>query len=114
MTSQANGVTQSGTGQSSSDDYGYDEPRSNDSAESADVHLKLQAMNYLSDQNTSLSSLHAYDAVKAMFIRYITSLPSSTPVERLFNAAGMIETPRRNRLSDKMFERLLLLKQNQA
>src|ERR1700761_2477700 len=32
----------------------------------------------------------------------------------LFSIAGLIETPRRNRLSDAMFEKLTLLKLNQG
>jgi len=50
--------------------------------------------------------------VKQVFIRYNTPVPSSTPVERLFSIAGLVRSAKRNRLSDCMFETLVLLKAN--
>ena len=93
--------------------YSYDEQITDDNG-LPDVNIQLKAMNYLSDQSTSLNSLNAFEPVKKLFLRYNTTLPSSAPVERLFSTAGLIETPRRNRLADGTFERLLLLKQNKA
>jgi len=75
-------------------------------------NLKLQANNYLTKANTSLSSLQSYPAVQTVFVRYNTSLTSSVAVKRLFSCTGLIATSRQNRLSDSTFEKLLMLKAN--
>jgi len=59
-----------------------------------------------------MSVLMTDSTIKKLFVTYNTTLPSSAPVERLFSSAGLIETPRRNKLSDKMIEVLLMLKVN--
>ena len=48
-----------------------------------------------------------------LFRKFNTSLPSSAPVERMFNSAGGIFTKRRQSLTDEHFEMQLLLKINQ-
>ena len=78
------------------------------SAESNEVDL------FLADQSTKLSSLNKYPTIKAIFIKYNAAFPSSASVERLFSVAGRIFTPLRGRLSDKNFERMLLLKVNKC
>ena len=72
----------------------------------------LEVLNYLQDTSKALHSLDRYPAIKKIFKRYNTTLPSSAPVERLFSFAGMVHSPKRSRLSDTNFEQLVLLKAN--
>lgn len=72
----------------------------------------LEVLNYLQDASRTLDSLDRYPSIKQIFKRYNTALPSSAPVERLFSFAGLIHSPKRRRLSDTNFEKLVLLKAN--
>lgn len=65
---------------------------------------------YICDKDTPISMLDRHPAIKMVFLRYNSALPSSAPVERLFSAASLVLTTRRNKLSDKLLEYLLLLK----
>ncbi|MCI4442764.1 MAG: hypothetical protein JHC39_04585 [Lentimicrobium sp.] len=73
---------------------------------------ELEALQYLEDSRKDLSMLNNYPTIKQLFLRYNATLPSSAPVERLFSFAGIITRPHRRKLSDKLFEKLLLLKNN--
>lgn len=70
-----------------------------------------EVMNYLSSAY-DLQILHQFANIKKIFLKYNTPTPSSAPVERLFSLGGLVLTPRRNRLSDKRFEMLLLMRYN--
>ena len=73
--------------------------------------VELEAARYLSDAKT-LECLHNYPTIKKLFLKYNTTLPSSAPVERLFSMGNLVLTPKRNRLTNTRFEKLLLLRYN--
>jgi len=74
---------------------------------------QLKYAQYLEDSCTEFNMLHKYPYVKQVFMKYNTPVPSSAPVERLFSFGGLIHAIKRNRLSDKMFEALLMMKANE-
>jgi hypothetical protein len=97
----------------SDEDYGYDPtPVTVNDAMPMENRAKIEAINYLEDPSKDMNSLSKYPLVYALFLRFNTDLPSSAPVERLFSTGGLILTPRRNKLSDTTFEKLLMLKTN--
>uniref|UniRef100_A0A672NZU5 BED-type domain-containing protein n=1 Tax=Sinocyclocheilus grahami TaxID=75366 RepID=A0A672NZU5_SINGR len=57
-------------------------------------------------------SLNQFPNIKNILLKFNTPTPSSAPVERLFSLGDLVLTPRRNRLSDKRFEKLLLMRYN--
>lgn len=69
---------------------------------------------FLLDPDTNICCLKKYKVIQQMFLKYNTPLPSSAPVERLFSFGGMVDAPRRNKLSDTHFEKLVLLKANNS
>ena len=70
-----------------------------------------EVMDYLRSAY-DLQILHQFSNIKMIFLKYNSPTPSSAPVERLFSLGGLVLTPRRNRLSDKRFEKLLLMRYN--
>ena len=64
------------------DDYGFNEDAA-DVVSANSTKTQVSAYMYLADAERSLSMLHRYPVVKATFIYYNTTTPSSAPVERL-------------------------------
>ena len=72
----------------------------------------IEVLQFLEDSNNNLKSLCCYPKIKNVFLKFNRSLTSSAPDERLFSFASIILQGRRERLTDKNFEKLTLLKTN--
>ena len=91
--------------QSLTDDFLQDEDNLSEKEEDFD-----EVDFFLRDKDTSIEMLNKYPQIKALFMKYNTSIPTSAPVERLFSIAAIVLTVRRNRLSDSLLQMLILLK----
>ncbi|XP_025199104.1 uncharacterized protein LOC112597325 isoform X1 [Melanaphis sacchari] len=68
---------------------------------------------YLNSPSNDISMLPYYPNVMKVFFEYNTPMPSSTHVKRLFSTGMSRTTVKRNDICDELFEKLILLKQNQ-
>lgn len=59
-----------------------------------------------------METLNQFPRIKNIVMKYNTPTPSFVPMERLFSLESLVLTPRKSRLSDKMFEKLLLMRYN--
>jgi hypothetical protein len=81
-------------------------------ASASGVGRSQKHLEYLNNSSKEVAMLHSHPEMKQLFLRYNTCLPSSAPVERLFSSGALVLTKKRNKLSDSLFEKLLLLKLN--
>ena len=79
--------------------------------ESAATTVESEVTAYLHSA-VKMEDLHKFPRIKQISLRYNAPTPSSAPVERLFSLGSLILTPKRNRLGDGRFERLLLMRFN--
>ncbi|XDV45301.1 hypothetical protein PO909_013419 [Leuciscus waleckii] len=70
-----------------------------------------EVLEYLKS-GSEMGVLDNFPRIKNLSLKYNTAPASSAPVERLFSLGSLVLTPRRNRLGDKRFERLLLMRYN--
>lgn len=77
-------------------------------------HCAQQMLNsYMSSTNESFSDLlKDHKCVSYLFLKYNTTLRSNAACERLFSMAKYVLTLQRCKLSDRNFERQLLVKAN--
>lgn len=73
---------------------------------------ETEVMEYLKSSALELDILNKFPNIKGISLKYNTATPSSAPVERLFSLGSLVLTPKRNRLSSKRFEKLLLMRYN--
>lgn len=79
--------------------------------DAAPPDCESEVFDYLKS-GSEIEILNNFPNIKSLSVRYNTATPSSAPVERLFSLGSLVLTPRRNRLSDKRFEKLLLMRYN--
>ncbi|KYN13604.1 hypothetical protein ALC57_14205 [Trachymyrmex cornetzi] len=73
---------------------------------------EVEFQGFCQDKRNDLSVLHAYPIIKVAFIKFITLIPSSAPVERMFSFATMFDIAKFNRLTDENSEKRVLCKAN--
>lgn len=71
-----------------------------------------QVADYFKSGAQGMDSLNGFPLIKNISLKYNAATPSRAPVERLFSLGKLVFTPKRNRLSDEKFEKLLPLRYN--
>uniref|UniRef100_A0A8C5GN46 BED-type domain-containing protein n=1 Tax=Gouania willdenowi TaxID=441366 RepID=A0A8C5GN46_GOUWI len=81
--------------------------------EDTSASVESQVADYLKSGAQGMDILNGFPLIKKMSLKYNAADPSSAPVERPFSLGKLVFTPKRNRLTNKKFEMLLLLRYNQ-
>ena len=92
------------------DDFFAFEEQVNESTDTL-MSVETEVTSYL-NSSPVMESLHLFPRIKKIALRYNAPTPSSAPVERLFSLGSLVLTPKRNRLSDERFQRILLMRFN--
>jgi hypothetical protein len=71
--------------------------------------ITREVQTYLEAKSTNIQSLADYAAVAKAFVKANSTLPSNAAVKRLFSTAGMILSPRRCKMTDKLFDKVVFL-----
>lgn len=74
------------------------------------ITVDMEVCEYI--KTATMGDLHDFPRILKIFVKTNTATPPSAPVERLFSAGSLTLTPKRNRLIDDRFERLLFLPYN--
>lgn len=74
--------------------------------------VETEVMSYLKSADTKMDMLKQFPTIMEICLKQNAATPSSAPVERLFSLGSLVLTPKRNRLSDQRFEKLLLMRFN--
>ena len=77
----------------------------------APMSVETEVMSYFNSAPT-MESLHQFPRIKIIALRCNAPTPSSASVEILFSLGNLVLTPKRNRLGDGRFQRLLLMRFN--
>ena len=80
--------------------------------ESASMSAENEVTAYLCNSAKTMESLHQFPRIKEIALRYNAPTASSAPVERLLSLGSAVLTPKRNRLGDGRFQRLVLMRYN--
>ena len=96
--------TESQQSSSKKDFYEFDSDEDNTTQSAVESEVNDYAKKY--------ECLNKYPTVKRVFLEFNTTIPSSAPVERLFSLGNLVLTPKRNRLTDARFEKMLLMRYN--
>ncbi|XP_073718934.1 uncharacterized protein [Misgurnus anguillicaudatus] len=72
--------------------------------------VETEVMTYLRTAETGMEILKQFPTIKEISLKKNAATSSSGSVERLFSLGSLVLSPKRNKLSDQRFKRLLLMR----